>query len=132
MPRIRRENLPPRLLDHLLDRVDERNISAAQLGLLSDWLRTDPEVPVGRELKMRELEEVKRHWPAVSTAVSVPHDAPFSGESVKLFLDASVLLAAADARGASRAIFMYSTVQHWDLDIAIAKVIRHEQTALAA
>jgi hypothetical protein len=48
MPRIRRQNLPPRLLDHLLDRVDSRNISAAQLGLLSDWLRTDPEVPKGK------------------------------------------------------------------------------------
>ena len=48
MPKIRRQNLPPRLLDHLLDRVDGRNISAAQLGLLADWLRTDPEVPGGK------------------------------------------------------------------------------------
>ena len=45
MPKIRRQNLPPRLLDHLLDRVDGRKIFAAQLGLLADWLRTDPEVP---------------------------------------------------------------------------------------
>ena len=48
MPRIRRENLPPRLLDHLLDRIDDRNVSAAQLSLLSNWLRTDPEVPEGK------------------------------------------------------------------------------------
>lgn len=51
MPQIRRQNLPPRLLDHLLDRVDARNISADQLGLLSDWLRADPEVPAGRWFK---------------------------------------------------------------------------------
>ena len=39
MPRIRRHGLPPRLLDHLLDRVALRQISADQLGLLADWLR---------------------------------------------------------------------------------------------
>ena len=51
MPQIRRQNLPPLLLDHLFDRVDGRNISAAQLGLLSNWLRTDPEVPEGKWFK---------------------------------------------------------------------------------
>jgi hypothetical protein len=51
MPQIRQQNLPPRLLDHLLDRVDERNISAQQLGLLSNWLRTNPEVPEGKWFK---------------------------------------------------------------------------------
>jgi hypothetical protein len=51
MPRIRRQNLPPRLLDHLLDRVSDRNISAAQLGLVADWLRADPEVPEGKWFK---------------------------------------------------------------------------------
>jgi hypothetical protein len=51
MPRVRRQNLPPRLLDHLLDRVDDRKISAAQIALLADWLRHDPEVPAGRWFK---------------------------------------------------------------------------------
>jgi hypothetical protein len=51
MPRIRRHGLPPRLLDHLLDRVNDRNISAEQLGLLADWLYTEPEVPEGRWFK---------------------------------------------------------------------------------
>ena len=51
MPRIRRHNLPPRLLDHLLDRVSSRNITSAQLGLLADWLRADPEVPAGKWFK---------------------------------------------------------------------------------
>ena len=51
MPRIRRHGLPPRLLDHLLDRVSSRNISADQLGLLADWLYTEPEVPEGKWFK---------------------------------------------------------------------------------
>jgi hypothetical protein len=45
MPRIRRHHLPPPLLAHLLDRIKRRNISADQLGLLADWLDTEPEVP---------------------------------------------------------------------------------------
>ena len=51
MPRIRRHGLPPRLLDHLLDRVSSRHISADQLGLLADWLALEPEVPEGRWFK---------------------------------------------------------------------------------
>jgi hypothetical protein len=51
MPRVRRHHLPPQLLAHLLDRVARRNISAEQLGLLADWLSTEPEVPEGKWFK---------------------------------------------------------------------------------
>jgi hypothetical protein len=51
MPRVRRQNLPPRLLEHLLDRIRSRNISADQLGLLAEWLDTQPEVSSGRWFK---------------------------------------------------------------------------------
>jgi len=51
MPRIRRHGLPPHLLDHLLDRVSSRNITADQLGLFADWLFTEPEVPDGKWFK---------------------------------------------------------------------------------
>jgi hypothetical protein len=51
MPRIRRKGLPPRLLDHLLDRAYERKISGEQFELLAEWLRTDPEVPEGKWFK---------------------------------------------------------------------------------
>src|SRR5207247_9503099 len=51
MPKIRRQNLPPELLNHLLDRVAEREISANQLGQFADWLATDPEVPDGEWFK---------------------------------------------------------------------------------
>jgi hypothetical protein len=51
MPKIRRQNLPPALLKHLLDRIQQRNISASQLGLLSSWLDTQPEVMEGKWFK---------------------------------------------------------------------------------
>lgn len=51
MPRIRRQGVPPRLLDHLLDRVASRSVSADQLGLLADWLSTEVEVPSGKWFK---------------------------------------------------------------------------------
>ena len=51
MPRIRRQNLPPALLNHLLDRVAEREISGSQLGRFADWLVSGPEVPDGRWFK---------------------------------------------------------------------------------
>ena len=38
MPKVRRKNLPPALLDHLLDRIQERRISADQLGPLPSAL----------------------------------------------------------------------------------------------
>ena len=51
MPKIRRRNLPPALLDHLLQRIEERKISTDQLGLLSDWLLLEPQVPNGKWFK---------------------------------------------------------------------------------
>ena len=51
MPKIRRHDLPPTLLNHLLDRIRSREISADQLGLLADWLDTELEVPEGKWFK---------------------------------------------------------------------------------
>jgi hypothetical protein len=45
MPKIRRHNIPPALLNHLLHRIRSREISAEQLGLFADWLDAEPEVP---------------------------------------------------------------------------------------
>jgi len=47
MPKIRRRDLPPTLLD----RIRSREISADQLGELSVWLDTEPGVPVGKWFK---------------------------------------------------------------------------------
>ena len=47
MSQVRRYNLPPALLQHLLDRIQQRQITADQLGALANWLDTSPEVPEG-------------------------------------------------------------------------------------
>ena len=51
MPKVRRRNLPPALLNHLLDRIAKRNIAADQLGLLAEWLDTESNVPEGKWYK---------------------------------------------------------------------------------
>ena len=45
MPRVRRQDVPPALFQHLLDRVQSRKILASQLELLAKWLDSEPEVP---------------------------------------------------------------------------------------
>ena len=47
MPKVRRQQLPPPLFQHLLDRIQERQIQSTQLQLLAAWLDTEPEVPEG-------------------------------------------------------------------------------------
>jgi hypothetical protein len=47
MPRVRRQNVPPAIFQHLLDRVQSRKIPASQLELLAKWLDGEPEVPEG-------------------------------------------------------------------------------------
>lgn len=47
MPQVRRKDVPPLLLQHLLERIHERRIDAKQLELLAEWLEGAPEVPVG-------------------------------------------------------------------------------------
>jgi hypothetical protein len=51
MPSIRRHSLPPALLRHLLERIQQRGISADQLGLLAEWLDRQPDVPSGKWFK---------------------------------------------------------------------------------
>ena len=51
MPKIRRQNLPPILLDHLVDRIRSREIAAEELGGFADWLDTEPDVPAGKWFK---------------------------------------------------------------------------------
>ena len=51
MPKIRRQNLPPALFQHLLERIQSRTIPATQLELLARWLDTEPEVPEGEWYK---------------------------------------------------------------------------------
>ncbi|PYI82344.1 MAG: hypothetical protein DME26_17995 [Verrucomicrobia bacterium] len=51
MPKIRRQNLPPGLYAHLLERIQQRQISGRQLMLMLRWMDTHPEVPEGKWFK---------------------------------------------------------------------------------
>ena len=48
MPRVRRQDVPPALFQHLLDRVQSRKIPASRLELLAKWLDREPEVADGQ------------------------------------------------------------------------------------
>jgi hypothetical protein len=51
MPKIRRRQIPERVLRHLTDRMWERGISLGELGQLMRWLDIEPIVPEGRWYK---------------------------------------------------------------------------------
>ena len=51
MPRVLRRHLPRQLYAHLLERVQQRNISGSQLALMVEWLDTQPVVPQGKWFK---------------------------------------------------------------------------------
>jgi hypothetical protein len=81
MPEIRRRNLPPALLDHLLDRVRSREISPEQLGEFAQWLDTAPEVPSDRWFKRFSGMTVGREGAFVKTFLHLGQ-VPF-GEEVR-------------------------------------------------
>jgi hypothetical protein len=47
LPKIRFSDLPRGLWQHLLERVQEREISLADLGRLQEWVKSDPYAPDG-------------------------------------------------------------------------------------
>ena len=51
MPKILRRNLPRQLCAHLLERVQQRQISGRQLTFMIEWLDASPEVPSGKWFK---------------------------------------------------------------------------------
>jgi len=51
MPKVLRGNLPRQLYAHLLERVEQRQISWKQLTLMIEWLDTQPDVPPGKWFK---------------------------------------------------------------------------------
>ena len=45
MPKIKRENIPPQVLRHLVKRLRERSLTKDAVLQLETWLNTNPEVP---------------------------------------------------------------------------------------
>jgi len=54
MPKVKRQSLPPQILEHLSERVRIREISSDDLIALRDWLDTNPEVPAADWFKRFE------------------------------------------------------------------------------
>lgn len=81
MPKVRRQNLPPALLLHLLDRIQQRQITADQLELLATWLDREPEVPTGRWFKRFPGMVVCGDGDLVKTFLTA-HQAPVGDEVV--------------------------------------------------
>ena len=79
MPEVRRHALPRAVFRHLLDRVQERAIPADQLGLLADWLDTNPIVPSGRWFKRFPAMTVCGEGELVKTVLSTDQS-PFGEE----------------------------------------------------
>jgi hypothetical protein len=51
MPKVLRRNLPRQLYEHLLDRIQQRQITGKELTLMLRWLDAEPEVPAGSWFK---------------------------------------------------------------------------------
>jgi hypothetical protein len=47
LPKIRFSNLPRGVWQHLLDRVQEREITLADLSRLQEWVKSEPQAPEG-------------------------------------------------------------------------------------
>ncbi len=47
MPKIRFSNLPHGVWQHLLQRVQEREITLADLARLQEWVKSEPQAPEG-------------------------------------------------------------------------------------
>jgi hypothetical protein len=81
MPKIRRQNVPPALLDRLLDRIRSREISADQLRSFAEWLDTEPKVPNDRWFKRFPAMIVCGEMDLVKTFLSA-NQAPIGTEVV--------------------------------------------------
>ena len=81
MPKIRRKNFPPALLDHLVNRVDKRDIPFGQLVLFIRWIDLDPEVPEGKWFKRFSGMTVCGEGELVKTFL-LPHHLPVGAEII--------------------------------------------------
>lgn len=75
MPRVRRQNVPPALFQHLLDRVQSRGIPASQLESMAKWLDGEREVPEGPWFKRFSGMTVCGHSDLIK-AFLLPRQAP--------------------------------------------------------
>ena len=51
MPKVRRKNVPPAVIEHLAQRIRERHVPIEDLQSFARWLDTNPTVPSGAWFK---------------------------------------------------------------------------------
>ncbi len=78
MARLQRP-LPEALLDHLLERVEDRGISMTSLAELRDWVDSNPEIPAGRWFKRFSTFTLCGEGPLTKTFL-LPSQAPYGQE----------------------------------------------------
>ena len=79
MPKVQRKDIPRPLMDHLLDRIEERSIEPSALKAFAVWLDTNPEVPEGDWFKRFQTMTVCGKGSLVKTFLT-PSQAPFGEE----------------------------------------------------
>ena len=80
MAKIRRRNIPPALMRHLLDRVASRKVSIQDLALFADWLKNHSEVSEGGWFKRFPESPICGEGELVKTFL-VPEQTP-TGEEI--------------------------------------------------
>lgn len=79
MPKVLRRNIPPQLYDHLLDRIQQRQITGKEVALLVNWLDGRPDVPDGKWFKKFSGVIVCGEGELIKTFL-VPGQVPFGQE----------------------------------------------------
>jgi hypothetical protein len=79
MPKVLRRNVPPQLYDHLLDRIQRRQITGKEVALLVSWLDGQPDVPQGKWFKKLSGLIVCGEGELIKTFL-VPGQVPFGQE----------------------------------------------------
>lgn len=79
MPKVQRQAIPRELFAHLLQRIEQRSISAEALKSLAAWLDTNPEVPAGDWYKRFPTMTVCGNGTLVKTFLT-PGQAPLGKE----------------------------------------------------
>jgi hypothetical protein len=75
MPKIKRSGLPRPIFNHLLDRVEERGITAEDLSQMAHWLDSEPVAPEGPWFKRFSTFILCGEGGMVKTVLSANHTA---------------------------------------------------------
>jgi hypothetical protein len=81
MPKVLRRNIPQQLYDHLLDCIQQRQITGKEVAVLVNWLDGQPDVPEGNWFKKLPGFIVCGEGELIKTFL-VPGQVPFGREVI--------------------------------------------------